>query len=76
LIEENELIIEPRCIKWLKDFKTMIYTYTILNHYEGVYQTYVSNDEMYTDTMYVIGEELCTVVELNDVHRREEMSDN
>lgn len=54
----------------------MIYTYTILNHYEGVYQTYVSNDEMYTDTMYVIGEELCTVVELTNVNRRDEMSDN
>jgi len=54
----------------------MIYTYTILNHYEGVYETYVSDYEMYPDTMYVIGEELCTVVELTDVNRRDEMSNN
>jgi hypothetical protein len=51
----------------------MIYTYTILNHYEGVYQTYVTDQEMYTDTMYVIGIELCTVVELTNVNRREEV---
>ena len=54
----------------------MIYTYTILNHYEGVYESCVSEHEMYTDTMYVIGEELCTVVELTNFHRRDEMSDN
>lgn len=54
----------------------MIYTYTVLNHYEGVYETCVSEYEMYTDTMYVIGDDLCTVVELTNVNRRDEMSDN
>lgn len=54
----------------------MLYTYTILNHYEGVYETCVSEHEMYTGSMYVIGDDLCTVVELINVNRRDEMSND
>ena len=75
-MKENRLTVKPSRSRWLNIDSTMLYTYTVLNHYEGVYESYSSEEELYCGTMYVLKDELCTVVELTNVHRREEMSDN
>ena len=50
----------------------MQYTYTLLNHYEGVYESYSSTDELDCGVMYVIDRVLYTVVELTGVHRHDD----
>jgi hypothetical protein len=49
----------------------MLYTYTILNHYEGVYESYMTDEELCCSSMYFLNSALCTVVELTDVRRHE-----